>query len=551
MTSWGPYMLQFSLDHIPMNDKKTFDMLSEMRTVGVFQFESAGMRDIMGKLKPDQFEDLIAINALYRPGPMDDIPKYIARKLGQEPIEYLHPLLKPILESTYGVMVYQEQVMRIAQDLAGYTLGAADLLRRAMGKKIKAEMNVQRQLFVNGCLERTDVEAPIKGPVANLIFDAMAKFAGYGFNKSHAAPYALLAYQTAYLKANYPLQFFASLMTHDAHNQEKLAVYFEEMRSMGINLLPPCVNHSKARFTVEGDAVRFGLAGIKNVGVGVCEEIGSLQPFKDIADFFARVNPQAFNKRQAEFLIQSGAFDSLESNRHAVYASLDTLFKLGQKKTKQRSLFDRIESTVTLEDIEPWGLFDQLNREKEAIGFYLSQHPLDPYHALIQHHGLEKGVGDTRSFVGMIRQKTERISKNGNKFAYVTVTTREATVEFLIFSEQLESFKEVCVLDGIVYIECYEKEGNQGDKKFIVRHMSFLEEKLSQFSILIDVDFEKDNDLILGLKSRPQNGKQTIRFSGQYRGQKVNMELRNIDLDLETRLLLYKKMPNVLAVSCQ
>lgn len=525
-----------------MDDKKTFDMLSEMRTVGVFQFESAGMRDIMGKLKPDHFEDLIAINALYRPGPMDDIPKYIARKLGQEPIEYLHPLLATILESTYGVMVYQEQVMRIAQDLAGYTLGAADLLRRAMGKKIKAEMDVQRQLFVDGCVQRTDIEVVITAAIANQIFDAMAKFAGYGFNKSHAAPYALIAYQTAYLKANYSLEFFASLLTHDAHNQDKLAIYFEEMKNMGITLLPPCVNYSKPHFTIEEKAVRFGLAGIKNVGKGVCAEIANKQPFKGVADFFMRVNPQTFNKRQAEFLIQAGAFDSLEPNRHALYASLDTLLRLGQKKPKQRSLFQQAEDLqVTLENVDQWELFDQLNREKEAIGFYLSQHPLDPYHPFIHYHKLDVRIEGTYRFVGMIRQKNERISKNGNKFAYVTLTTRDLVVDLLMFSEQLEVFKNACVLDEIVYVECYEKEGQQGDKKMIVKHMMRLEEKLETFPICVVVDFEKDNDLVLALRSRPQSGKQTVRFSGQYNGQTVNLEIHNIDLDLATRILLCKR----------
>lgn len=531
---------QFSIAHIPMDDTRTFDMLGKMRTVGIFQFESAGMRDIMGKLKPDHFEDLIAINALYRPGPMDDIPKYIARKLGQEPIEYLHSLLAPILESTYGVMVYQEQVMRIAQDLAGYTLGAADLLRRAMGKKIKAEMDVQRKLFVDGCVQRTDIEIPITTPIANQIFDAMAKFAGYGFNKSHAAPYALIAYQTAYLKANYTLEFFASLLTHDAHNQDKLAIYFEEMKSMDITLLPPCVNHSKAQFTIEEKGVRFGLAGIKNVGMGVCEEIAKRQPFKGVADFFTRVNPQAFNKRQAEFLIQAGAFDNLESNRHAIYESLDTLLKLGQKKQKQRSLFQQPEAEVSLENVDPWELFDQLNREKEAIGFYLSQHPLDPYHPFIHYHKLDVRTENTYRFVGIILQKNERISKNGNKFAYVTLTTRDATVDLLMFAEQLESFKNACILDEIVYVECYEKAGQQGDKKMIVRQMTRLKEKLETFPIRVRIDFEKDNDLILALRSRPQSGRQTIHFSGQYRGQTLNLEIHNIDLDLATRTLLYQ-----------
>ncbi len=533
---------KFSISQIPMDDKKTFDMLGEMKTVGVFQFESAGMRDIMGKLKPDQFEDLIAINALYRPGPMDDIPKYIARKLGQEPITYFHPLLEPILEPTYGVMVYQEQVMRIAQDLAGYTLGAADLLRRAMGKKIKSEMDTQRNLFVQGCVENRVNNQPVNENVANQIFDAMAKFAGYGFNKSHSAPYALLAYQTAYLKANYTAEFFASLMTHDAHNQDKLAVYFEEMKNMGINLLPPCVNHSKTGFAVEEGAVRFGLSGIKNVGAGVCDAIVANQPFTSLTDFFTRINHTAFNKRQAEFLVQAGVFDIFEKNRHAIYVSLESLLKLGQKPSKQKLLFQKTQNFLQLENVKTWHLLDQLNREKESIGFYLSQHPLDPYRFFIEYHSLEKFKEDTHCFVGMIRQKTERISKNGNKFAYINIATLTNNFEILMFADQLNAFQKVCNVDEVVYLECFEKTGNQGDKKLIVKYMARLEDKLQAYPIRLTVDFEKDNNLILALRSCPQSGKQTIQLIGRHHGQTLNLEVRNIDLDLHTRTLLYSAL---------
>jgi len=314
----------FRINQIPLDDKATFALLGRVETVGIFQLESAGMRDVLRKLQPDRFEDLIALVALYRPGPMDDIPRYLACKHGHEEVTVLHPALEPILAPTYGVMVYQEQVMQIAQTLGGYTLGAADLLRRAMGKKIKSEMDDQRALFTEGAIKNG-----VSPEIATQLFDQMAKFAGYGFNKSHSAPYALLAYQTAYLKANYPKEFFAATMTYDMQNTDKINAYRQDMQRMGLALLAPDINYGEGTFTVEGDGVRYGLGAIKNVGVQAMEsmvkERNENGMFKDIRDFSSRMDPRQINKRQLESLITAGAFDALHPNRRELFENIELL----------------------------------------------------------------------------------------------------------------------------------------------------------------------------------------------------------------------------------
>jgi DNA polymerase-3 subunit alpha len=309
-----------NLETMPLDDPETFALLNRCETVGVFQFESTGMVDVLRRLRPSLFDELIALAALYRPGPMDDIPRYLACKHGQEKVQYLHPLLEPILRETFGVMVYQEQVMMIAQVLAGYSLGGADLLRRAMGKKIASEMEAQRKIFVDGCIAKGILE-----PIASQIFEQAAKFASYGFNKSHSAPYALIAYQTAFLKANYPLEFMASVMTLDISDTDKLNIYRQELDKMNVPIFPPDVNKSEAVFSVEeGQAgIRYGLAAIKNIGAAamecIVEERVKKGPYKDIWDFFLRADSKALNKRQVENLIVSGAFDSLHANRRELY----------------------------------------------------------------------------------------------------------------------------------------------------------------------------------------------------------------------------------------
>src|ERR1043166_8081433 len=323
-------------------------MIGRGETTGIFQLESSGMRDVVRKLKPDRFEDIIAIVALYRPGPMDNIPRYIACKHGQEKPDYLHPSLEGILKETFGIMIYQEQVMQIAQKLSGFSLGKADILRWAMGKKIKEEMEAQRETFIAGAVANN-----VDKSTAAQIFDQVNKFAGYGFNKSHAAAYALIAYQTAWFKANYPVEFFAASMTLEIHNTDKLGLFRQELERVKIRFLPPDVNRSEAYFgveaTAEGDlAVRYALSAVRNVGLGAAEAIVAERPaagaFKSLADFAGRCDPRALNRRALENLIAAGSFDTLNPNRHQTFASAELLLRqagaaANDRASQQVSLF--------------------------------------------------------------------------------------------------------------------------------------------------------------------------------------------------------------------
>lgn len=439
-----------NISRIPLNDHKTFELLSRVETVGIFQVESAGMRDVLRKLRPDRFEDLIALVALYRPGPMDDIPRYLACKHGEEAVTYLHPDLKSILEATYGVMVYQEQVMQIAQVLGGYTLGAADLLRRAMGKKIKSEMEAQEALFVKGAMERS-----VQEHIAKQIFEQMAKFAGYGFNKSHSAPYALLTYQTAYLKANYPLEFYAASMTYEMQNTDKLNIFKQDMERAGIPLLPPDINKSEACFTVEEKGVRYALAAIKNVGEqamrSVVAEREANGPYRNLTDFAQRLDHRAVNKRQLENLIASGVFDSLSPNRHELFQNTEQILRFAhtttaERQSQQKSLFsittDPHTQTLKLSPTTDWGALEKLQREFEALGFYLSAHPLNIYGTSLERMGLIKSLnignfadGSTLKLAGVVLVRQERTSKTGQKFAFIQCSDAYGVFEIAVFSE--------------------------------------------------------------------------------------------------------------------
>ena len=382
--------IEIDLAAIPLDDQATYEMLSRGAATGVFQLESAGMRDALRSLKPDGIEDIIALVALYRPGPMDNIPKYIACKHGQEEPDYLHPKLTGILEETFGVIIYQEQVMEIAKVLAGYSLGSADLLRRAMGKKIKAEMDAQRETFVNGARANGVDKAD-----ASRIFDLVAKFAGYGFNKSHAAAYALIAYQTACLKANHPVEFLAASMSLEVNNVDKIASFRYELERLGIALLPPDINSSRGTFSVErradgSKAIRYALGAIRNVGVqamtALAEERAANGPFLDPFDFAGRVDPQQINRRQLENLAKAGAFDSITQNRRRMFEAVDSLHAFAgaaRRSDGQASLFDGADTTIAprprLPEQADWDQHERLAAEHEAVGFYLSAHPLDTY----------------------------------------------------------------------------------------------------------------------------------------------------------------------------
>ncbi len=453
----------FTISTIPLDDPLTFALLNRIETHGVFQLESAGMRDVLGQLKPDRFEELIALVALYRPGPMDDIPRYLACKHGNEKVVYGHPLLETILKETFGVMVYQEQVMQIAQVLGGYSLGSADLLRRAMGKKIKSEMDAQRQLFVKGSLEKGVQES-----VSHEIFDQMAKFAGYGFNKSHSAPYALLLYQTAYLKANYPIEFLTATLCNDRANIDKLQDTCLEAKKMGIEILPPDINASEVLFSIQmkdqREAIRYGISAIKNVGEGSMESVVLERtqngPYLSMFDFAERNSNKVMNKRQFEKMICSGVFDTLHPNRHELFENVDLLIKTSNDtrsndENSHPSLFGMDShnklKNQTLQPFEEWSFFDKLQKEYEAVGFYLSTHPLENYLDSFKTMDISvaadlKNFKDSDAkvykFGGVITGLQKKISKNGNAFAFLELSDPTGLLEVTIFSELLASAKD-------------------------------------------------------------------------------------------------------------
>ncbi len=454
---------------LPLDDAATYEILGRGDTLGVFQLESSGMRDVLRHLKPDSFEDIIALVALYRPGPMDNIQRFINCKHQREEPDYLHESIEPILAETYGVMIYQEQVMEIARVLAGYSLGQADLLRRAMGKKIKSEMDAQRETFVQGAMNNGLAQSK-----AMHIFDLMAKFAGYGFNKSHAAAYALLAYQTAWLKANHPLAFFAATMSLDTGNTDKLAAFRHELKRLDIELRNPDVNRSGAVFTVElangeagkgSGAIRYALAAIRNVGRAamdsLIEERERNGPFVDLLDFARRVDPRAVQKRQLDNLALAGAFDSLEPNRARVLAASEALLRTAAaaasaREGNQASLFGEEGraglGAQVLPDVEPWLPADKLTHEFEAVGFCLSAHPLDAYEASLERLGVvphgklaAQFNGEARrvKLAGMVLSIQERRSARGNRFAFVQLSDPTDQYEITVFSELLASAAEL------------------------------------------------------------------------------------------------------------
>jgi DNA polymerase-3 subunit alpha len=462
--------VDLDLANLPFDDRASYELLARGDTVGVFQVEGAGVRDMLKKLRPDRFEDIIAVVSLYRPGPMENIPRYIAVKHGEEKADYLHPALEGILKETHGIMIYQEQVMQIAQVLAGYTLGGADLLRRAMGKKIQSEMDAQRHQFVEGATARG-----VERSRAELIFDQMAKFAGYGFNKSHAAAYALVAYQTAYLKANYPVEFLAASMTLDLGYTDKLNHFRQELDRLGVALMPADINRSDVAFSVETDpktgkpAIRYALAAIKGVGEQAMRELVAERrrngAFKDLFDFARRLDTKSFNRRQFENLVKAGAFECLNPNRAQSFAAAELLLRQAsraaeERVTKQESLFAGVDqgfaARPSLPVVPDWPAVERLQNEFDAIGFYLSSHPLDPYAKSLERAGILRWVdlpaalaanGSTRfRLAGIVIGKKERTSARGNRFAFVQLSDTSGAFEVTVFSETLSQARGV--LDG-------------------------------------------------------------------------------------------------------
>ena len=458
--------VEIDLANLSLDDAKTYALIARGDTAGVFQLESSGMRDSLRKLKPNRFEDIIAMNALYRPGPMDSIPKYIKCKNGEEPIYYPHPLLEPILKDTFGVFTYQEQVMQAAQIMAGYSLGSADLLRRAMGKKNASEMAAQRGNFVAGAAKNG-----VDDQQANFVFDLMEKFSGYGFNKSHSAPYALIAYQTAYLKANHPVEFLAASMTLDIGNTDKLNQFRQEADRLGIRLLPPDINRSQPAFSVETPsspagvggkdagkpAIRYALAAVKGVGAHAMSELVRERDrngrFKDLFDLARRLDAKSFNRGQFESLAKAGAFDCLNPNRAQTFAAAELLLREANRSAAERqegqgSLFGiGLSDRPSLPLIDDWPAADRLQHEFAAIGFYLSSHPLDAYGNSLERAGILRSAdlpaalaanATTRfRLAGIVIGRKERTSARGNRFAFVQMSDPSGVFEVTLFAEIL------------------------------------------------------------------------------------------------------------------
>jgi len=463
--------IRLDMDQIPLDDAITYHLLGEAKTFGVFQLESTGMRDLLRQLRPTRIEDIIALVALYRPGPMQLIPDFIERKHGRTKVVYDHPLMEEILKDTYGIMVYQEQVMRIASDLAGFSMGEADILRRAMGKKNPELMAEQRKKFLDGAAGHGVPERK-----AERIFGFMEQFAGYGFNKSHSAAYALIAYQTAYLKANYSVEFMAALLTSEMADTDKIVKYIEECRAMGIEVLPPDVKESSNDFTVVGDKICFGLVAVKNVGEAAIQSILAArrqqERFRDLFDFCERVDLRLVNKRVIESLIKCGAFDWLGARRAQLMAVVDKAMEAASAAQRDRahgqvSLLDVLSSGGgapgqggALPDLPEWDRSKLLAGEKETLGFYVTGHPLAEHRGLIARYttatteGLASLPDKSTVKLGVMVAAVKEIStKNGDRMAFVTLEDLAGTVEAVVFPDLYRSSMLHLAKDSAVLVK--------------------------------------------------------------------------------------------------
>ena len=563
------------LDRLEWNDEEVYKLLQRGETVGVFQLESEGMRRTLAAVKPTNFEDIIALVSLYRPGPMDNIPTFGARKNGREAIEYPHPLLEGVLKETYGIFVYQEQVMQAAQVLAGYSLGEADLLRRAMGKKIQAEMDAQRERFVSGCAAHQ-----ITPQKANELFDLIDKFAGYGFNKSHAAAYALVAYQTAWVKAHYPVEFYAASMCFDMHQTDKLAIFVEDMRRLEVECLPPCINASEAEFAVEaageGHAVRYALGALKGVGEKameqLCAERDEAGAYKDLDDFAARIDPRLLNRRQLESLAAGGAFDAIAPNRAAVFASAETLLAAAASAADARTsgqggLFGEGAANVVpirMPSADNWPLVERMAQEKEAFGFYFSAHPVDNYRHLAEAHGAKTfaqlcalpapadGGRSPAVMAGLVEEARWRTSAKGRRYMMGTVSDSSGQFQVTVFDDMVAAQVEEAAKAGgcgLLNVELDRRPGEETPRVTIKSIQPF--ESLSQRTRL-SMEVEVTGPEALALlaetldKYRDGSGRLSLRVP-MHKGAATVLLGRDYRLDAEIAANV-ERLPGIAAV---
>lgn len=536
--------ITLDIDSLSLDDKETYELLQRGDTAAVFQFESSGMKDVHQQIKPDRFEDLIAIVSLYRPGPMDNIPSYIKRKHGEEEITYLHPALAPIIGETYGIMIYQEQVMKIAQVLGGYTLGGADKLRKVMGKKQREEIPKQRKMFTEGAIKNGIDEA-----TATAIFDQMEKFASYGFNKSHAAAYSLISYRTAYLKAHFPVEFMCAIMSLDITNTDKLMFFKEECKHLGFEVLKPDINKSGADFIVEKGNIRYALGAIKGVGAAnmqsIVEEREKHGAYKSISDFIHRTDSKQLNRRQLEQLVKAGAFDSLETNRGKLFANIETIMQhiaadTAMKNSAQTSLFgdEELRTEVKLTNKPDWPELEKLRIEAEAIGFYLSAHPLDSYQKGMMKLGVKTAAevfanikaGDNirAKLAGCVNAVQKRISKNGNKYAFVEFSDATSKFEGMIFSEGLTKYENILNAGiPLLVMMTIDKQNEEGNPRCLINSVETLDQAIANCSDGLEIEIN-DISAVAQLKqllATDRNGKNKIYIIPQNKEWNIRIQL--------------------------
>ena len=532
----------FKVEEIDYEDQKVFDLLSSGNTVGLFQVESAGMREALMKMKPNHLEDIIALVALYRPGPMSNIPIYNDCKHGRQQPDYLHPLLEEILKPTYGVIIYQEQVMQIAQKLSGFTAGEADILRRAMGKKKRAELEKQKQGFINGA-----VKNGIAKDVAASIFLKIEPFAEYGFNKSHAAAYAIISYQTAFLKTYYPKEFFAASMTMDLSNQNKLSEFYEELKRMNIKIIRPDINKCFADFKFDDDNFYYALGGIKSVGFdaisNVVKERIDNGEFKSINDFLNRVNPKDINKLQLEGLVKAGAFDGLENNRNSLFSSIPN-FILKTKNIHENKIANQIDlfssddeqDNEIILNVEDWKFEERLSREFEAIGFFISDHPLNQFKEIFDDYKIVDYSGfnsddniKEANIAATLLKLTERKTAKGNSYAVIKFTDLSSVFELFIFSDILELNREALV-EGSSLIITLSKSISSDENRFkrinvlkIASLKNLFNKPVS--SITFNLKSTKDIDQISNFLQK--EGSTEVKINIINKENKINFKLKN------------------------
>ena len=532
----------FNIEDVNFEDQKVFDLLSSGKTVGLFQIESAGMREALMQMKPNHIEDIIALVALYRPGPMSNIPIYNDCKHGKQKPDYLHPLLEDILRPTYGVIIYQEQVMQIAQKLSGFTAGQADILRRAMGKKKRAELEKQKQNFISGA-----VNNGISKDVAAGIFLKIEPFAEYGFNKSHAAAYAIISYQTAYLKTYYPKEFIAASMTMDISNQNKLSEFYEELKRLNIKIVRPDINECYADFRTDGEKFYYALGAIKAVGYeavsNIVKERTNNGKFKSINDFIKRVNPKDINKLQLEGLVKAGAFDNLNLNRKSLFESIPNFIKKSKnihenKSANQIDLFgdtnnDNEETYINVQD---WNFEERLSKEFEAVGFFVSDHPLNQFKEIFNDYNIQDFLNfnnnkeiTNSNIAATLLKIQERKTAKGNPYAVLKLTDLSSVFELFIFSEVLQKNREI-LKEGSSLILTLIKSNSEEENRFRRTNV----QKIASLSELLNKPIE---EVIFELKSLEElneiskiildNGDTLIKIKINDKNNELNFTLKN------------------------